>query len=210
MSNVWIARVILIGAVFLLPSLSFGHGCELLFARLDAWDGKVRLQVTADLAGNPMLHSYEQAAEALQTCLRVRTGDSARALSELSPVKLERGSVWDAEAPSVGGPLLIGESHDLLTAVWHWVPDAESVIFEVPKGNLHDVLLWRHEDGKGAGNPKWSLLIEGESSPLILVPRSGSYVAWAWGLCLAMSAICAFRWSWLGFHVPRRFPKSSM
>lgn len=205
----------LIGVAAAVAASAFGHGCEFLLCRVDVNDGRIRLQVTADLAGNPLIHSEEEAAHALGTSLQVRVGEELHALTDLGRLTLEKRSVWDADAPVVGAPLEAGQAHELLTAVWDWVPNSESVSFFVPKGNLHDVLLWHHADGmRDAQNPKWTLLIEGESSPLIQVPRARLAENWKWQafalVLIFLGALFLICWRRKAFHVPRRLPNSSM
>lgn len=155
------------GGAFLAPLSALGHGCEFLLARVDAAAGRVRLEVTADPVGNPLLADEAAAAEAVQSSLQVRTGSGLRTLAELAPVRIEARDRWDPEAPAFQSPPAADTTHRLLTAVWEWQTHLEQVAFAVPRGNLHDVLLWRPAGGEPA---RWTLLIEGETGPVIAVP----------------------------------------
>ena len=167
---------ILAGGAVLGPLPALGHGCEFLLARVEAVEGRVRLEITADPVGNPLLADEAAAVAAVRGSLQVRTEAGLRPLAELAPVRVEMRDRWDPEAPSFQSPPMEGEPHRLLTAVWEWRTPAEQVVFAVPRGNLHDVLLWRPARDEPA---QWRLLIEGESGPVILVPRAAGFpLAW--------------------------------
>jgi hypothetical protein len=164
------------GGAVLGPLPALGHGCEFLLARVEAREGWVRLEITADPVGNPLLADEAAAVAALRGSLQVRTGAGLRPLAELAPVRVETRDRWDPEAPSFQSPPAADEPHRLLTAVWEWRPPAEEVAFAVPRGNLHDVLLWRPARGEPA---LWRLLIEGETGPAIVVPRAAGFpIGW--------------------------------
>lgn len=163
---------ILAGGTVLGPLPALGHGCEFLLARVEAVEGIVRLEITADPVGNPLLADEAAAVAAVCGSLQVRTGAGLRPLAELAPVRVETRDRWDPEAPAFQSPPATDEPHRLLTAVWEWRPSAEQVAFAVPSGNLHDVLLWRPAGEEPA---EWRLLIEGETGPAIVVPRTAGF-----------------------------------
>lgn len=174
---------ILAGGAVLGPLPALGHGCEFLLARVDAREGGVRVEITADPAGNPLLADEAAALAAVRSSLQVRMQDGLRPLADLAPVRVETRDRWDPEAPSFQSPPATDASHRLLTAVWEWRTPAEQVVFAVPRGNLHDVLLWRPA---GHAPAQWRLLIEGESGPAIAVPRAAGFpLAW-----LLLGVIC--------------------
>jgi hypothetical protein len=176
----------LAGVAILCPLTGFGHGCEFLLARVEAGEGGVRLEITADPAGNPLLVDETAAVEAVRRSLQVRTQSGLRPLEELAPVRLETRENWDPEAPLMQSPPAGDERHRLLTAVWEWQSPEEQVVFAVPRGNLHDVLLWRPVQGEAA---QWRLLIEGESGPAIPVPRAAGFPGWLLPGLLLVAAI---------------------
>jgi hypothetical protein len=168
---------ILAGGAILGPLPAFGHGCEFLLARVEALEGRVRVEITADPVGNPLIADEAAAVAAVRDSLQVHTGDGLRSLAALAPVRVETRDRWDPEAPSFQAPPATGEPHRLLTAVWEWRTSADQIIFAVPRGNLHDVLLWRPA---GDAPAQWRLLIEGESGPAIAVPREAGFpLVWA-------------------------------
>jgi hypothetical protein len=173
--------MILAGGAVLGPLPALGHGCEFLLARVEAREGWVRLEITADPVGNPLLADEAAAVAALRGSLQVHTGAGLRPLAELAPVRVETRERWDPEAPSFQSPPATDEPHRLLTAVWEWRAPAEQVVFAVPRGNLHDVLLWRPATDEPA---QWRLLIEGETGPAIVVSRAAGFpFAWLlWGV----------------------------
>lgn len=167
---------ILAGGAVLGPLPALGHGCEFLLARVETREGIVRLEITADPVGNPLLADEAAAVAAVRGSLQVHTEAGLRSLVELAPVRVETRDRWDPEAPSFQSPPVEAEPHRLLTAVWEWRPPAQQVAFAVPSGNLHDVLLWRPAGDEPA---QWRLLIEGETGPVIVVPRAaGLPLAW--------------------------------
>ncbi len=155
----------------MLPLLAYGHGMELMQARMDWQDnGSLRLEITADYGGNPMLNSEAEARDALQDILRIDVDGTEHKLKELAPLKLNRRDQFDPTSPMPPPPEAAGTKHQLLTAVWQWQPPAGwSVRFKVPKGSIHDVLFWRHE---GADLPQWRVLISGDSTPAMQAPQA--------------------------------------
>ena len=176
------------GGTVLAPLFACGHGCEFLMARLDVESGRVRLETTADVAGNPLIQDESAAEEAVRTSLQLRTPAGLVPLSGLGSMTLERRSEWDAGAPALSAPATPGQPHQLTTAVWEWRPDLPDLVFAVPRGSLHDVLLWTRAGASTGKQAQWTLLVEGESSPVIQIPRTASGKMLAWlssGLVLA-------------------------
>ena len=58
--------MILAGGAVLGPLPALGHGCEFLLARVEAREGWVRLEITADPVGNPLLADEAAAVAALR------------------------------------------------------------------------------------------------------------------------------------------------
>lgn len=180
----------------MLPPLACGHGMELMQARLDI-DGQTgaRLEMTADYGGNPMLSSEEDARAALQDLLRVEVGGAWHKLTELAPLKLEPRQQFDPASPMPAAPDPEGRPHQLLTAVWQGPAPAGGLRFMVPKGCVHDVLLWRPNAG---GQPFWRVLITGDVSPLIEVPAAPaapSVMGWRLSFVLLTAGLLGFLWS---------------
>lgn len=169
----------LAGGAVLLPLLAQGHGCEFLFARLDVEPGgRLTLQMTADYGGNPMLPDEEAAKSALMDALRVRAAGEGRRLDELARLHFEKRGQWDPETPASFAPPEDGTPHRLLTATWSWHADVDALAFEVPRQNVHDVLLWTTHLRASEGDPKWMLLIGGESSPEIALVAAQDGGGW--------------------------------
>lgn len=151
------------------PLFAFGHACEFLVARLEVKDGFVQLEITADYGGNPMITDEVAAREAVKSILQVHLGGQVRRLEDLEPLKFEKRSQWDPNAPAAFAPAPDGQEHQLMTGIWRWPSHADHISLAVPQGNLHDVLLWTKQEHLPWKEAKWMLLIEGEMTPEIRV-----------------------------------------
>ena len=183
---------LLAGGAVLAPLLAFGHACEFLAAGLQVTPaGEVELQITADYGGNPMIADEEAARAAVLSILRVEHGGRTSALGDVAPLRIERRSQWDPATPASFSPPPDGQEHQLITATWRWRPDAPEIRFKVPDGSHHDVLLWRREaDPQPGAETKWTLMIAGDQSPVIVMPQKNPGPAMLWGgiagLCLIL------------------------
>lgn len=185
-----IVPLILAGGVLLAPPVLSAHGTELLLAKLTiSRSADLSLEVTADYGGNPLIGDEQAAALILPDSLRIRIGEDLHPLSRVGAVRLERRTQPDPGAPLPPGSFDPGVSHELLTAVWRGRPYGRSVRFEVPKGSQHDVLLWVIEPGVSTAPPRWLLLIEGEATPEILLPRR---TGTQWPFLLALGGVILF------------------
>ena len=155
------------------PSLVRAHGMEFLLARLDLAAGRVRIELTADCEGNLMLPDPAVAREAMERLFRVRPqGTAEKGWQELAPLRFEQRARFDPEAPLPPDPTWDGRPHQLLTAVWEWLPP-EGTAFQLSlaKGEPLDALLWRSRSD--ATQPvKWRMLIAGDSTEWMEVPRT--------------------------------------
>jgi hypothetical protein len=193
------------------PLFADGHACEFLVARLEVDGAVMRLEITADYGGNPLIADAAEAEVAVRGILRVRRGTELHALEALAPLRMERRSEWDEDAPMAFAPAPDGLPHELVSGVWEWRTGAvsEAVMLAVPEGNLHDVLLWTRGDPLPGRRAQWMMLIEGESSPVIRLqrpvpelPRGGptaSAVGWPWLLpgMAALGLLLAGGMKWL-------------
>jgi hypothetical protein len=165
--------LLLFGGAVMAPLFAAGHGMEFLVAKLEVRPALVRLEITADYAGHPMLTDEEAAREAIRTVLRV----DERPLEALAPLKFERRRQWDPQTPAAFAPAE-GQAHELLTGVWQWQTEGGELKFEVPKGSANDVLLWTLRPD---GEAKWMMLIAGDQSPPVVIPAATSpNKLWLW------------------------------
>ncbi len=161
---------LLAGGAWLLPLPAYGHGMELMEARLRLdTPGEVGLEITADYGGNLMLNGEEDARAALQDILRIESSGQEYKLADLAPLRLERRDHFDSTSPMPVPNEAPGTKHELVTALWSWRPTSETVRFTVPQGCIHDVLFWKHDP---KAPPRWNVLISGDYSPEIHVPRA--------------------------------------
>lgn len=179
MKNERLARTLLAGGVLLAPLVASAHGTEFLLAKLTVGESsQLRLEVTADCGGNPLIADAKTAEELLPNALRVRIGDRSHPLSDFGRIAFESRTTTDPTAPLPQGAPHLAGPHQFLTAVWKWQPNCDSIRFEVPKGSLHDVLLWMIEPGSSTTNPRWSMLIAGDASPEIPISQRTNNQWW--------------------------------
>lgn len=183
------------------PLCAFGHGAEFLSAKLTLLsDAEVLLEVTADYGGNPLISDEAAAKEALLDPIRLRFGDSLLPMSEISPITVSKHDNWAEFAPASYLPSdTEAQPHTLITAAWRWRSEAPEVVFEMPKGKLHDVLLWTRDETNPDAPPKWMLLLAGDRSKAISV----HWPPWwrRWQMVMASSVFVLA----LGYFVSRNF-----
>jgi hypothetical protein len=151
------------GGAVLAPLCAFGHGLEFLTAKLTLLpEYHVRVEVTADYAGNPLVTDETAAREAVTNPLHVRVGDAWVPLMTMGRPVLSIHADWASCAPPSLPPPPDDAEHALVTATWEWKHPAETVSFTVPKGNIHDVFLWQAETSKSPAAPRWMLLLAGD------------------------------------------------
>ncbi len=177
----FIIRLIAGGAA-LLPLLALGHGTEFLDARFELRDGVLRLRIVADYAGNPMISDEAEARKVVTDALRIEVGTSKiqHRLDELAPLQIVERGTRDAQSPmprtEADDPK---QPHQLLSAYWRWpAPDGE-VRFFVPETSQQSVLFWLREPN--VSPPRWSLMVPGDRTPVIVVKRPQRSQIWLWG-----------------------------
>ncbi len=178
-----LARSILIlaaGGAVLAPLCAFGHGAEFLSAKLTLLpEAEVLLEITADYGGNPLIADAATAEEALQDPIRLRRNGALVPLAELTAASLSQHDNWAEYAPASYLPSdTEAQPHTLITAAWRWRSAEPEIVFEMPKGKLHDVLLWTHDSTKPDAPPKWMLLLAGDRSRPIPVQQSPWWRSW--------------------------------
>jgi hypothetical protein len=186
-----IIRFIARGAVAL-PLFAFGHSSEFLDAKFYFDDsGIAHIEITADYGGNPMLSNQDEAAAALRVALAGYIGEKERPLSEFAPVVIAPRDKPDPDSPMPSGPVDPKTPHQLLTASWQWRPNVESLSFIVPKESNQTLIFWMKE--KGIKEPRWKMLMPGESTPPIAVPPRPAPLPWVFALILVPLAVLSLR-----------------
>jgi hypothetical protein len=186
----WLVLAVLAAGV---PSV-FAHSGQFLLAKVIVREpGRVQLEVTVDYGANPMVHTEEEASEALPGVLRVIQEGRPVALEELGPVRMEKRADLDPTCPlpdSASSSAADPENHQLLTAIWDWTTRARSLAFEVPKGVPHDVILWRVDGNSQQRAQSWFYLIAGDQTAPLSLPQpsmlfSGTAL-WGAGGCVVV------------------------
>lgn len=197
-----LSLILAAGGAVLAPLCAFGHGVEFLSARLTLLpQAEVLLEVTADYGSNPMLTDEAAARSALADPIRLRQNDKLVPLTTLSPSQISENDDWEQFAPaSYLPPDTSAEAHQLLTAAWRWRSETPEIIFEMPKGKLHDVLLWTRDATHPDTPPKWMLLLGGDRSKAIAVACPPWWQRWP-----TVMALCVLILPAGGYFVSRNF-----
>ena len=198
------ARSILIlaaGGAVLAPLCAFGHGAEFLSAKLTLLpDAEVLLEITADYGGNPLITDELVAREALIDPIRLRRDETLVPLAELSAASVTQHDNWAEFAPASYLPSdTEAQPHTLITAAWRWRSEEPEIVFEMPKGKLHDVLLWTRDQTNPDAPPKWMLLLAGDRSKAIVIHWTPWWRRWQTVMASLIFVIA------LGYFVSRNF-----
>ena len=189
------------GGAILAPLCVFGHGAEFLSAKLTLLpEAEVLLEITADYGGNPLIADEAVAKEALMDPVRLLRGESLVPLAELSAASITQHDNWAEFAPALYLPSdAETQAHTLITAAWRWRSSEPEIVFEMPKGKLHDVLLWTRDQTNPDAPPKWMLLLAGDRSKAIAI----HWPPWwqRWQTVMASSVVVLA----LGYFVSRNF-----
>jgi len=189
------------GGAILAPLCVFGHGAEFLSAKLTLLpEAEVLLEITADYGGNPLITDEAVAKEALMDPVRLMRGESLVPLAELSAANITQHDNWAEFAPASYLPSdAETQAHTLITAAWRWRSSEPEIVFEMPKGKLHDVLLWTRDQTNPDAPPKWMLLLAGDRSKAIAI----HWPPWwqRWQMVMASSVVVLA----LGYFVSRNF-----
>jgi hypothetical protein len=199
-----VARSILIlaaGGAVLAPLCAFGHGAEFLSAKLTLLpDAEVRLEITADYSGNPLIVDELVAREALIDPIRLRRDETLVPLAELSAASVTQHDNWAEFAPASYLPYdTETQPHILITAAWRWRSMEPEIVFEMPKGKLHDVLLWTCDQTNPDAPPKWMLMLAGDKSKAIPVHWTPWWRRWQTVMASSFFVLA------LGYFVSRNF-----
>ncbi len=178
-----LARSILIlaaGGAVLAPLCAFGHGAEFLSAKLTLLPNtEVLLEITADYGSNPLIMDEAAALQALADPVRLRQHETLVLLATLATATISEHHNWADYAPAAYLPSdTEGEAHALITSAWRWHSADPEITFEMPKGKLHDVLLWALDASHPEAPPKWMLLLPGDRSRPIPIQQTPWWRGW--------------------------------
>ena len=189
------------GGAFLAPLCALGHGAEFLSAKLTLLpDAEVLLEITADYGGNPLIADESIAREALIDPVRLKYNETLVPLAELAAVNITQHDNWAEFAPASYVPSdTEGQPHALITAAWRWRSVEPEIVFEMPKGKLHDVLLWTRDQTNPDAPPKWMLLLAGDKSKAIAIHWPPWWQRWQTVMSSSVFVIA------LGYFVSRNF-----
>ena len=198
------ARSILIlaaGGAIMAPLCVFGHGAEFLSAKLTLLpEAEVLLEVTADYGGNPLIADEAAAKEALIDPIRLRRDETLVPLAELSAASVTQHDNWAEFAPASYLPSdAETQPHTLITAAWRWRSSEPEIVFEMPKGKMHDVLLWTRDQTNPDAPPKWMPLLSGDRSKAISVHWQPWWQRWQTVMASSVFVLA------LGYFVSRNF-----
>lgn len=189
------------GGAVLAPLCAFGHGAEFLSAKLTLLpDAEVLLEITADYGGNPLITDESVAREALIDPIRLRRDETLVPMAELSAASVTQHDNWAEFAPASYLPSdTETQPHTLITAAWRWRNSEPEIVFEMPKGKLHDVLLWTRDQTNPNAPPKWMLLLAGDKSKAIAIHWPPWWQRWQTVMASSVFVLA------LGYFVSRNF-----
>ncbi|MEZ5386170.1 MAG: hypothetical protein R3F13_11710 [Prosthecobacter sp.] len=189
------------GGAVLAPLCALGHGAEFLSAKLTLLsDAEVRLDVTADFGSNPLIADEATARDALSDPVRLQDDGKLVQLSQFTTATYSSHQNWAEFAPASYLPSdTEGQPHQLITASWQWRSKTPEIVFEMPKEQIHDVLLWTRDETDPAAPPKWMLLLAGDRSKAISV----HWTPW-WRHWQTVMASSVFLFA-IGYFVSRNF-----
>ena len=180
------------GLVATAPRLG-AHGMECLFARVNPSDGgAITVELTADIAGNPLIPDALQARRILAEALLVHLDDRDYPLDQLGTLTYEERTRFSDDAPVP--PSAEGSTHQLLTAIWHAQLPGRTLTFVTPVHTPHDVVLWNTAEAVPAGQSRWMLLICGEQSRAITLSGTALPARTALGGLIAALVLAAAGW----------------
>lgn len=185
-------------ACFLAPLFAGAHGTEFITARMKVLpdQSSIELRLGIDYLGNPMIADEAAARNALTQALHIQHAGKTSLFSALAPLSLESSNTWEDTLPDSLLPPDDGQPHQIMIGTWRWQADAESIAFTVAKGNRNDVLLWQQPT---QGQLQSTLLLGGDVSPALQIPRSGSLPYWPYlgtGTFLGLVAWLRWRRTW--------------
>jgi hypothetical protein len=183
------------------PLCAFGHGAEFLSAKLTLLpDSEVRLDVTADFGSNPLIADEAAARGALGDPVRLQGDGKLIELSKLTTASHSKHQNWAEFAPASYLPSdTEGQSHQLITASWQWRSETRDIVFAMPKGKMHDVLLWTQDESNPDAPPKWMLLLAGDTSKAIPVRWTPWWRRWQTVMASSLAFLV------VGYFVSRNF-----
>lgn len=192
---------IVLGGVLGAPFIASGHGAQFVLGKVTpAQDGAVRLELTADYEQNPMIDGIGDARHALRDLVAWRVvGPGERDYQPLPEPRFEERSKLDPSIPLPTDEDTLAADHSLVTAVWEWQPPGQAVQFQVQPGTPLDVLLWSDvETGEAvAGAVRWAVLIGGDESPVIDLPRPSGIGMKSLGGLIAGAMIVGVGLAWV-------------
>ena len=165
-----LAMLLLLGA----PS-SRAHSSEFIGAKLQTGPGRLlTVEVTADFGENPMITSFEEARSAILKNLEVEAHSGFVPMPQLAPMDLAEQTQPDRTSPLPTDPS--DKPHKLLRGTWSWEPppDIQTVRFRVPSDVVHSTIFWLHDESIPKTQRKWSMLLGGDTTPAISLPKGTS------------------------------------
>jgi hypothetical protein len=156
-------QFLVIGGATLAPLFAWGHGADCVQAKLSLEGREVVLSMVADYGVNPLIADEAEARQVLASCLEFQQGDRMLPLRELGAPQYQADARFDPASPMP--PMPGDDGHKLVGCVYRWSATSESLRFHVPKGSIHNVLLWKMDQGEA----RWTMLLGDESSPVLHV-----------------------------------------
>lgn len=177
----------------LVPASTHGHGMQYLLAKLSLQPGSIRLEITADYSGNPLITDESAAREAIATMLQLHLGSEISRLAEVNRIRFHKTSTVDPTCPIEIPAPPAGSSHEFLTGSFDRAIPTESLQLSVPKGNPNDVVLWLATAGEPSTQPQKFYLIAGEETPVFTLPKRPP-IPWPWLGAILLTSVAILLW----------------
>lgn len=183
-----------------LPEKGHAEAGQFLVVRMDVTPPKIRLEIVAEYGENSQLKDEKAAGEAIHKSFLVQQGGKFSQLFQLAPLKMVKRKSWDSAGPDLYPSSPDGQPPQLLAGVWEWRPPEDTLKLHVPKEPQQDVLLWTLEKNPPAKQPKWLMLIAGDTSPEITVGGA----AYRWDLIIRVGFVFLVLLGWSLMKMQKR------
>jgi hypothetical protein len=189
--------VVWLALVLLTSETAHAHGIQYLLAKAQVTpEGNVRVEISADYRGNPLIENEAKAREAILGILNLQHRGQTRLVGEKTGFTFHADRVMDPTCPAQF-PLPPGAGqHELLTAITEEPIGEGEVTFGIPAGNPLDVVFWQVDaQGQALPDQKYFLIAGDTTKPLQIPPAAKGRPAWPWLLSF-MALLGLYGWSW--------------
>jgi hypothetical protein len=158
----------LVGFLIALTAPAYPHAGEFILAKFIQGKGSIRVELTIDCTGHPLIRSEAEAHQALSKSLILHAGGRVRPLGEIAPFRYERRTAIDPETPIPKDTHDTDRPHQIVTAHWQTELPAGTITLQNAADSGQSMILWNPPDTPGE-QPRWIMLVPGDTSPPITI-----------------------------------------